>query len=86
VTTGAVERAWGCEVMSMFTDPNDFFQVDALFDAASHEDRALEELNGALVRLKRARDAKVELTRLGAQQLRRHVLWRQARDAGRGVE
>ncbi len=65
----------------MSTDPADSVQIDALFDVASQEAPALDDLDNALTRLKRARAAKSELSRLGAPTFRRQLLRRRGKTA-----
>lgn len=55
---------------------NDPDGIDALFDAAAQEGPALDELDGALGRLKAARAAKLQLSRLGAGVLRAEIVRR----------
>lgn len=68
----------------MSTDPAGRVQIDFLFDVASQEAPALDDLDNALTRLKRARAAKSELTRLGAPALREQLLRRRGKTALRG--
>lgn len=65
----------------MSTDPADPVKIDALFDVASQEAPALDDLDNALTRLKRAREAKSELSRLGAPALRDQLLRRRGKAA-----
>ncbi|WP_300236874.1 hypothetical protein [Aeromicrobium sp.] len=65
----------------MSSDDN---EIDALFDTAAQEGPALADLDGALSRLKAARAAKVELSRLGAPVLRSEII-RRGRAMGGGL-
>ncbi|WP_229052579.1 hypothetical protein [Aeromicrobium sp. Leaf350] len=70
-----------CEVMTMSSDHD---EIDALFDTAAQEGPALADLDGALSRLKAARAAKAQLSRLGAPALRSEIV-RRSRAMGGGL-
>lgn len=62
----------------------DHDEIDALFDTAAQEGAALEDLDGALNRLKAARTAKAQLSRLGTPALREQIV-RRGRAMGGGL-
>ena len=80
ITERPSEALW-IEVMNMSKDHD---EIDALFDIAAQEGPALEDLDGALNRLKAARAAKAQLSRQGTPALREQIV-RRGRAMGGGL-
>ncbi len=70
------ERPSGALLFGVMSMSKDHDEIDALFDTAAQEGPALEDLDGALDRLKAARAAKAQLSRLGAPALRDEIVRR----------
>jgi hypothetical protein len=74
LTTRTAARAFGTEVMNVSDDA----ELERLLRDAHDEDAAVADLDGCVARLLRAREAKIALSRLSAEELRTVLQMRRA--------